>query len=65
LLYTLLGVFKIMLQLLRFLIFGKPCKHEWKLEQEMKPWNNDQRFLYSCKKCGKMKKVKMKIPNWQ
>lgn len=52
-----------MLQLLRFLIFGKECKHDWKLEQAMKPWSNDQKFLYSCKKCGKMKIVKMHIPN--
>lgn len=38
-----------MLQLLRFLIFGKECNHDWKLEQSMEPWSNDQRFLYSCK----------------
>lgn len=50
-----------MLQLLRFLIFGMPCKHDWELEQSMTPWTNNQKFLYCCKKCGKMKKVKMKI----
>lgn len=51
-----------MIQLLKFLIFGRQCKHEWKLEHKMEPWDNNKLFLYSCQKCGKMKKVQMKIP---
>ena len=54
-----------MLQLIRFLIFGKKCKHEWKIEQDMKPFRNIQIVLYSCKKCGKMKKVKMDLTDYK
>lgn len=52
-----------MLQLFRFLIFGKQCFHQWELEVAMEPWNNDKRYLYICKKCGKFKKVRLRIVN--
>jgi len=51
-----------MLQLLRFLLFGKRCDHEWKCDKSMQPFRNVERHLYICKKCGKMKNVKLKIP---
>jgi hypothetical protein len=56
---------KIMLQLLRYLIFGKQCQHQWKLEKEMKPFTNVGMYLYSCQKCGKMKKVKFDLARYQ
>ena len=53
-----------MIQLIKYLIFGKQCAHKWELLQKMEPWNNDCRYLYTCQNCGKMKKVKLKIRNY-
>lgn len=50
-----------MLQLLRWLIFGKQCKHKWEHESSITPYVNDKKYLYICKECGKMKKVRLKI----
>lgn len=50
-----------MLELLRFLIFGKRCLHEWKLEQSMEAYTNCYKYLYICQKCGKMKKTTLYI----
>jgi len=54
-----------MLQILRYLIFGKQCQHKWKLEKEMKPFDNVGMYLYSCQKCGKMKKVKFDLAGYK
>ena len=54
-----------MIQLIRFLIFGKQCKHKWELLESMTPYTNDQRFLYACKECGKMKKIKLVITDYK
>lgn len=53
-----------MIQLLKYLFFGKQCKHEWKLDQSMKPYSNSHRYIYICQKCGKIKVVKMEIKVW-
>jgi len=50
-----------MLQLIRFLIFGKQCAHDWQLLESMEPFSNHCLYLYKCSKCGKMKKQRMKI----
>lgn len=50
-----------MIQLIKWLIFGNQCKHDWKLDQEMKPYSNAHRYLYICRKCGKIKVVKVQI----
>lgn len=52
-----------MLQLLRFLIFGTRCKHQWELAEKLTPFDNDHQSLYICKECGKMKKVNLKVQN--
>lgn len=52
---------KIMLQLLRYLIFGKQCQHQWKHDREMKPFSNKEKHIYICQKCGKIKTVKMYV----
>ena len=54
-----------MLQLLRFLIFGKRCNHEWKLEKSLEPFNNHELHLYICQECGRMKKVRLRIKTWE
>ena len=50
-----------MLQLLKYLIFGKQCNHDWELKQSMEPFTNKAYYLYVCKKCGKFKKIKLHI----
>lgn len=54
-----------MLQLLRFLIFGKRCNHDWVLDHEMKPFSNAHKYIYICKKCGKIKKVRLNISSYE
>lgn len=50
-----------MLKLLKWLIFGKPCPHQWKLDQSMTPYRNSHKYVYICQKCGKIKVVKCEI----
>lgn len=54
-----------MLQLLRLLIFGKRCNHEWKCDKTMKAFSNAEKHLYICQKCGRMKKVTMEIATYE
>ena len=53
-----------MLQLLKFLILGKQCQHDWKLMQSMEPFNNHCQYLYCCTKCGKIIKRELRIKYW-
>lgn len=54
-----------MIQLIEYLIFGERCKHKWKLEQSLKPFSNVELHLYSCEKCGKMKKVNLDLSKYR
>jgi hypothetical protein len=53
-----------MLQLLRYLIFGKECKHEWKCDKSLTPYINSEKHIYICQKCGKIKVVSLRIKVW-
>ena len=37
----------------------KPCHHEWKLEQTIESGYSYKKFLYTCTKCGKWKKIEL------
>jgi hypothetical protein len=53
-----------MLWLIKILIFGKMCNHDWILLQKMEPWSNHCLYLYKCSKCGKITKKKLLIRNY-
>ena len=53
-----------MIQLLKWLIFGKQCQHGWKLDKAMTPYLNAHRYIYICQKCGKIKVVKCEIKEY-
>ena len=50
-----------MIWLIKFLIFGPQCKHAWKELDSIKPFSNEQKFIYCCEKCGKIKKTSLII----
>ena len=50
---TLWGVFLAWLE-------KKACHHEWKLEQTLESSYSEKYFLYTCKKCGKWEKIRLK-----
>jgi len=50
-----------MIQLFKYLIFGKQCQHKWKCDKSMTPYRNAERHIYICEKCGKIKTVKLHI----
>jgi len=50
-----------MIQLFKFLLFGKICSHKWKHDQAIRPFNNSEKHIYICEKCGEIKVVKLEI----
>jgi len=53
-----------MLQLIKFLIFGKQCQHDWYCDKSMIPYKYAEKHIYICKKCGKIKVVDIYISSW-
>ena len=51
-----------MWQLIKFLIFGKECKHKMVFDSEVvRPLSGIRVKIYICTECGKIKKVSMGI----
>ena len=54
-----------MIQLIKYLLFGKQCNHQWKCDKSIVPYRNKEKHIYICQKCGKIKVVKLEIKIWE
>lgn len=53
-----------MIWLLKLLILGKVCAHEWREMYRFQPYSNWHKYVLRCTKCGKIKKITLKKIEW-
>lgn len=53
-----------MLKLIKWLIFGKQCLHDYRIDYRFKPFNNYEKHIYICNKCGKITTITLFKSRW-